>query len=402
MPEDLAPEDELCLLLARLQLFVEREERARELLAQPLRWDLLLERARTHEILPLVCHHLRALGWLGVPQAAAVELQEAFRINQLRNALLADELVRLLGLLGDAEVPVIPLKGITLGATLYGDMALRVAFDIDLLVPRHEAVRTRRLLLTHGYTSPLNEEFFVDYQLPSLNACSLLPAKRAPCPVDLRWGLLPHSSKDREATEDLWAEARPASILGLRSSSMSPEWEFLFLAVHAASHGWQMLKGLVDIHQISVAGPVDWQKVNEKAGRLGLSRVVEWTFSACSLVLGTPVPSLFVPRRLPARASGERLFPAAPSPAGSWQAGRSQLYLLDRSADKLRWLAAAVFVPSEIEYELLPLPSWLGFLYWPLRLLRLTCKWSWLLLRAGVRRLVRPLRSHRGRSEESA
>jgi len=371
---DLAPEDELCLLLARLKLSVEQEGRAQELLAHPLRWDAVLERARVHELLPLVAHHLLALGWLGVPAAVATELQEAFRINQLRNALLADELARLLGLLGEAGVPVIPLKGNVLGSTLYGDAALRVAFDIDLLVPRREAIRTRRLLLTEGYRSPLDEPFFVDYQLPWLNGCSLDPGKRIPCPVDLRWGLLPHSSRDSEALEDLWMEIRPASILAGGSSAMSPEWEFLFLAIHAASHGWQMLKWLVDIHQVCTRGRVDWQEVQTKAGRLGLSLVVEWTLSACAFVLGTPVPSPFVPRTLPANVC---LFPSAPARAGSWQAGRWQLYLLDRRADKLRWLAAALFVPSENEYDLLRLPPWLRFLYWPLRLLRLAGKWSW-------------------------
>jgi putative nucleotidyltransferase-like protein len=390
MPEDVAPEDELCLLLARLQLSAEGEGRARQLLTRPLRWDALLERARTHEILPLIGHHLRALGWLGVPEAVAVELQEAFRINQLRNALLADELVRLLALLGEAEVPVIPLKGIILGASLYGDTALRVSFDIDLLVPPSEAVRTRQLLLTQGYTSPLAEEFFVDYQLRRLTACCLLPGRRVPCPVDLRWGLLLHSSQDREATDDLWAEAQAASILGRRVDTLSPEWEFLFLSVHAASHGWQMLKWLVDIHQVCAGRSVDWQKVKGKAGRLGLKPVVEQTLSACALLLGTPLPSPFVPRALPA---GVRLFPAAPSHAGSWQASRFQLYLLNRPTDKLRWLATALFVPSEIEYKLLQLPSWLSFLYYPLRLLRLSSKWSWLLFRASVRQIVRPLRS---------
>ena len=220
----MAPEDELCLLLARLQLSPEGERRAQELLSHPLHWNSILERARTHDVLPLICHHLRALGWLGVPEAVAAELEEAFRINQLRNALLADELVRVLRLLAEAGVPVIPLKGITLGAALYGDAARRVSFDIDLLVPRKEAVRTRRVLLTQGYMSPLTEEFFIGYQLRTITACSLLAGQRVPCPVDLRWGLLLHSSQDREATEDLWAEARATSILGVSACAMSLEW----------------------------------------------------------------------------------------------------------------------------------------------------------------------------------
>src|SRR5215471_5024376 len=185
MAEDMAAEDELCLLLARRQLAPEGEQRARELLTRPLRWDSILERIRTHDVLPLVCHHLRALGLPGVPAAVASELNEAFRINQLRGALLADELARLLRLLETAGVPVVPLKGPTLAEALYGDAALRISFDIDLLVPRQDALQVRRLLVIEGYVSLLPEQFFVKYQLRTLTACSLLAGPGVPCPLDL-------------------------------------------------------------------------------------------------------------------------------------------------------------------------------------------------------------------------
>ena len=63
----MTPEDQLCLLLARGQLPLAARSRALELLATPLRWDLLLRRADAHEVTPLVYRNLATLDFSGVP-----------------------------------------------------------------------------------------------------------------------------------------------------------------------------------------------------------------------------------------------------------------------------------------------------------------------------------------------
>ena len=61
------------------------------------------------------------------------ELASTFWTHSLHNASLAEELVQLLRLLGGAGVPVIPLKGVALAESLYGDPALRACADTDVL-----------------------------------------------------------------------------------------------------------------------------------------------------------------------------------------------------------------------------------------------------------------------------
>ena len=53
------PEVELCLLLARAQLSPQARERALSLLACPVDWPRLFERAKTYELFPLVFTGLR-------------------------------------------------------------------------------------------------------------------------------------------------------------------------------------------------------------------------------------------------------------------------------------------------------------------------------------------------------
>ena len=85
-----------------------------------------MERARSHQVYPLVYRNLSDLGFSGVPEAVQSGLKSLYLANALRNQLLAEELARVLRLLGDAGIPVIPLKGVPLAQSLFGDPAARV------------------------------------------------------------------------------------------------------------------------------------------------------------------------------------------------------------------------------------------------------------------------------------
>src|ERR1035441_7453542 len=293
MPEDTPPrltgaltrEDQLCLLLSRGQLTPDEQAQAREFLAAPVQWPLLLERAYTHQVYPLVYRNLRQLGFPAVPDAVAAELKvgffaparrrgvpDAFQAelkvgffaNALRNQLLAEELVRLLGLLGEAGISVIPLKGVTLAQSLYGDADSRVCSDIDILVPPANVTQALGLILASGYRDDFRNRFFSKLTLRHGRHYDLWGPSFL---LELHWQLVQHSSRNDEAIKDLWAEARPETFFGAPALSLSPEWELLYLSIHAADHAWQSLKWLSDIHQIASSAPVDWPKVTQKAER---------------------------------------------------------------------------------------------------------------------------------------
>jgi hypothetical protein len=155
----LIPEDELCLLLARGQLNPEERTHILPFLATPLQWPLLLERAHSHQVYPLLYCNLRDLGFAGVPEAVQAELKGLYLASALRNQSLAEELARLLSLLGEAGIRVVPLKGVALAQSLYGDVAARVCVDIDILVPPANVVQAIDLLLPSGYRSETNDPY---------------------------------------------------------------------------------------------------------------------------------------------------------------------------------------------------------------------------------------------------
>jgi hypothetical protein len=191
---------------------------------------------------------------------------------------------------------------------------------------------------------------------------------------------------------DLWSQARHQNFfsakdfLGVRACNLTPEWQFLYLAAHAASHKWHTLKWLADIHELCASTAISWQDVEEKTQRFELDSVARPTVTACSMLFGTPLPSDFRSLPLPA---GVRLFPNLLADSERWNAPLFYPRLLKRPSEKLRWFLEMFFVVRLADRRFFRLPASLSFLYYVLRPLRLTCKWSCLFLSAGLRKLVR-------------
>jgi hypothetical protein len=375
MRDNMIPEDRLCLLLARGQIQPDVEQQILKLLGTPLCWPLLLERSYAHQVYPLVYRNLRQLGFPGVPDEVQASLKGTYSANALRNRLLAEELACLLHLLRDTGIPAIPLKGVTLAESLYGDPADRVCADIDLLIPPAHVNQALDLIRASGYRDEFPSTFFSKLALRYGRHYVLVRDNpRASFRLELHWQLVQHSCRNDEAITDIWAEARPKSFFGAPALSLSPEWQFLYLSIHAADHEWQSLKWLSDIHEVASSTPIDWAKAKQKAEWLGLGLAIRQGLTASSLLLGTPVPLGWDQASLPASV---RLFPNAPS-----EAAFSHLRLLGRPVDKLRYVANVVLVPKPADRDFLQLPTSLGFLYYVARPPRLVGRW---LLRLAAR-----------------
>ncbi|MDH3446295.1 MAG: nucleotidyltransferase family protein, partial [Deltaproteobacteria bacterium] len=273
------PEYELILLLARGTVSPPLQERARSLLSKPLDWDGIVNRVAVEEVYPLFYRNLRNLGFDGVPAHGRKRIRDLAKINALQSTLLGEELARLLKILSAAGIPTIPLKGGVLAEALYGDPTLRASADIDILVPRRAVARAFDLMLAGGYESEFGTGFFADLLLQNDIEYALTREDRGfSYLLELHWGVLWGGQNEENITEDLWAEAYSGTMLGAPAYGLSSEWQLLFLAAHAARHQWQGLKWLVDIHELISTSGIDWDRVVEKAGRLGWEELLRLTF----------------------------------------------------------------------------------------------------------------------------
>jgi hypothetical protein len=374
----MSAEQRLLLLLARGRLTESIRAQARSLLGQALSWPLLLQQARMYEVTPLFYHHLRQLGFPSVPEAAAAELGAAYRMNALRNTLLVRELTAVMRRLGASGVPVMPLKGVALAASLYGDPALRVCADLDILVPRVQVGQAYQVLQAMGYDGASGECMSESFQRRLLKTSieyALTRRDRGFRHVaELHWGIFLGAPSECAAIETLWAEARATPIFGVKAFQPSPEWAFLCLAVHAARHQWKGLKWLADIHELCTRTAIDWAKVRFEAERVGWEYVAELTLSACHTLFETTIPPHFSFRPLPPWV---HLFPADLLYAEPWRDVLAVSRLLTSLPARWRYLLRVLLVPTAAERRLIRLPSALGMLYYPLRLLRVAMKHGW-------------------------
>jgi Uncharacterised nucleotidyltransferase len=383
-------ERELLLLLARYALTPELQERARVLLRRGIAWPGFTRQAVEHGVFPLFCRNLEQLQWDCVPDAARTELMAASRLNAAQNALWRRELIGLLTMFHGAGLRVIPLKGVALAQSLYGDTTLRVCSDLDVLVPRKLVAESLRLLLGNGYEHAERHRVELDEvdELLNSNMEYGLRGRTAGFEylLELHWDIAWRWRTDTWMIDDLWGDARPGTFFGADIWTLSPEWELLYLAVHAARHRWSALKWLVDIHEVCLHGGFDWAGVENRARRFGLERALYLSLGACRTLLGTPLPpgvdGLAPPRQL-------RVLSTSPVTVGGWAEALSAVRLFRRPGDKLRYLSRLLLQPALPEWRLIRLPPGLRFLYYPLRPMRLGVAGSWPMVRAGLSRLHR-------------
>ena len=371
-------EVELLLLLARGTVPAEIEAQARSMLRQDLAWDLVVRQAKMEGVVPLLVRHLSRLGFPGVPALARTALEDANQRNAARNTLLRRDLARLLELFKSAGVPAIPLKGVALAESLYGDASCRVCSDVDVLVPRDAVAEAFRCLLANGYERadryPVSSAD-VDFLVRSAMEYSFRPRSTVfSYLLELHWDLAWRWRGDAAMVDDVWAEARPRGFWGVEAWALSPEWELLYLTVHAARHRWQGLKWLVDIHEVCSRAKFDWDTVTDKACRFRLERVLALTLSACQALFGTQLPAPYSGHRLPAWLP---LFPLSAPQMGEWREVMLARRLFQRPRDRLRYLARIALHPTLGELEFVRLPIGLRALYYPLRLVRLAIASAW-------------------------
>jgi len=365
------PGDDLLLLLARGTFTADVGRHARAL-AAGASWPRLLALADAHGVSPLVARNLESLGWPCVPPSAREALEARRRINAARALRLGRALARALDELGAAAVPVIPLKGPALAEALFGDAALREFSDVDILVPRASVARACAALAAAGYARDAREEPVapgeVDWLLEGNIEYGFISPDPPGCLVELHWDIAWRWCPGPDALADLWADARPRAFRGREAQAVGPEWDLLYLAVHAARHRWGRLKWLVDVHELCARREIDGAAVGDKARRFGLGAVVAITLGACRALLGTPVPP-----GAPAVAPPPwlDLFPATPGALGVWRGVLYPARLLEGPSAGLRYLARVLLRPTLAERRLVRLPATLRPLYSPLRVLRL-------------------------------
>ena len=289
-------EQQTLCLAARTRREPADEQRLLELLRGTLDWERLWQLGHLHDVLPLVGASLRQLaGQAPIPAAWLERAQRRFYATLLRNTALADELTRVCVALSAAGVGVIPVKGIVLGETVYGNLALRPAADLDVLVRPHDLPAARAALHALGYTQRA-EPLFAELHHPYHDPQYFHPAAGREICLELHWALWAarffHLGADA-----LWERASATQLRGAEVRLLSPEDTLLHLAIHRSRSALR-LRFLCDVAELLRlhATVLDWDYLIGQARAAGARTALFFALALPAELLGAPLPTEVLPR----------------------------------------------------------------------------------------------------------
>jgi hypothetical protein len=273
--------------------FLSRSEKDASFDTGTVAWDRLLDLARFHRIEGLVWTGLAASD-AAVPQPVAEELRTAAASIAANNLRAALECRHLLADFERARVPLLFLKGLTLGALAYRNPSLKSGIDIDLLVAPADLSRASQLLLARGYQLDIPRDVSALHRWHRRAKESVWVKASPQLQIDLhtrtadtRW-LIP--------SIDVHSPAQLVDVgSGIRLPTLADEQLFTYLAVHGAWSAWYRLKWIADFAAfVERCGPDSVARLHQRSSELGGGRSAGQALLLADRLFGTlgRVPAL--------------------------------------------------------------------------------------------------------------
>jgi Uncharacterised nucleotidyltransferase len=379
VPEGSRPEVELLLDAARVCLEGEDLARFRGRIHPDLDWVWLLRMARRQGVTPLLHRHLNAVGPGDVPPDVLNQLRQSLLENNLSNLFKTGELLKILALFDAHGIAVVPYKGPTLAALAYGNFALRMFDDLDMLLHERDIPQAKDLLIRQGFRpryalTPAQEAASLrsTRELHLVSADGLL--------VELHAGVSYRSFGFPIDPQRLWERREPVALLGREVLTFSAEDLLLILCVHGAKHCWVSLGWVCDISELlrSLGQRIKWDVVAGQARELHVERLLGLGLALAEGLLQAPIPqglsaSIRTDPVIPLLVAQVRrwLFRETDHLPGGLERARFLIHARERSRDGLRYGLSRAIRPEIADWEFLHLPSYLSFLYPIIRVFRI-------------------------------
>lgn len=358
----------------------------RQLAGAPLDWDYVLATAFNHRLIPLLHKHLASAAAALVPGHILAQLKRESVANSQSVLHLIGKQLKVYRLLQEHGIRAAIFKGAVLAQLAYGEISLRQAGDIDVLIDRDDFARARSLLESLGYemAPPLTPAQLASH----LSFHCEIPFMRDEwfTVVDLHWELAPRSFVFGVDAADVMSRLQTVSLAGTLVETFSLEDMVLYQSMHGAKHLWHRLEWITSLAELLRASKeINWSVVLQRAEKAHATRM---------LALGLRLVEAFTDVEIETRIfetldsqqavnlAGEirdRIFRASHTNA-STETNLYNFKIMDRKRDALVSALRSLFVPTLPDWQALALPAPLHSLYYAFRPLRLSKSYLWYFL----------------------
>ena len=364
-------------------------------------WNALVALSVDQGVMPLL-HRCVMEHWRdAVPSVVRDRLDQQYVANAAVVEVFLAELLELVNELAATGIAALPLRGPVMASWLYGAAALRQFGDLDVFVAPRSVARARDVLRRRGYE--LQSERRTD-------ALAVKASAAGPIHVDLQWSLARPVFRFPVTLEELADRSITVDIDGVAIRQPAPGDYLLVLCAHGSKHCWSSLIWIADIAAFlrMLGADFDWARLLERAAVAGGEKQLLLGLRLAHDLMNAELPHS-VAERLRAYPSLDVLVADVhralfePTTARTFQRSfglvRGGVFYM-RTRERLRdRLPQAVYLlgqslinvgelakPNHLDRAVVELPSWLAWLYYPIRLARVTVKWaSWLMAPARSR-----------------
>ena len=397
-----SPEARLILACSRTCINSSTSTQIKELLQEDLDWVYIIKSAQANGVTPLLCHNLLNSYAEFIPERFLSWLKGFSREHTRNNLLQTMELLKIIQLLENNDIPTLPLKGPTLAALVYGDVALRQFCDLDILVHKKNIRKSIKILVDHGYSLFSSPSWFARFPtFASRKKDVALVNDSKSVRIELHWRLSGRHFDLSLGKEALWRSLEKVSLAGNSVRTLPLNDLLLYLTMHGSRHGWMRLAWVCDIAElIRVHQNIDWEVLMTQARTLGCERTLLLGLFLANSLLQTPLPEEVlgkievdsVIKPIAAKAC-ESLFDNNHSQYDISYWSKYHLAMKERLRERLRvrlhyyyrYFHIAI-TPNERDFSILPLPGFLRFLYYLLRPLRFSRDYGVRLFKYNSRR----------------
>jgi hypothetical protein len=260
-------------------------------------WEVARWATQVHGIGPLLAERLRhSEAWSLLATEFTTYLEEQYRLNGQRTALLLGELQALCEAAEQRGVVLVPLKGAALASHFYTDPALRPLADLDLLIRPQDGSVLDELLLTLGYQRGTSTE---RHQVYSCRPQGKIVSTRGEHPDNPRNVELHHRLVETfwgiryDMTAAAWQGL--VTIPGVPGQHLLPDRLLEHLLIHCATDLIACKARLIRLYDMSLVaahvGAEGWQRMVANAEGHGQQRLLY-----ASLVLAERYVGQIAPR----------------------------------------------------------------------------------------------------------
>jgi hypothetical protein len=378
-------EREILLCCARTDLTPHWADHLRTLLNGNVNWEVLIQTATNHGLIPLLYQHLAAINGEGIPETVLANLHAKFCANLGQNLALTSELINILDLLAAHQIQAMPFKGPVLTTMAYGNIALRQFSDLDIFVEEQDVPNVTHLLIERGYELPA--AISLDLKLHGRECPFFHPSMGIT--IDLHWSVTPKFFPFAIRRPDWWQRQSVVRLNDQAVPTFSAEDTLLLVCVQAANNLWLRFSWICDVAGLINNYQLDWEEILTQAQQVGCERIL-----LIHLFLAQTLLDIQLPKRIEAKLkSDDKIQSLAqltqpwlcsntdqPEPFGQYQGLTLYLRMRERFWHRLLHLRYLLqrsnwFTPSARDQRVIQLPAALNFLYYLIRPIRLFRKY---------------------------